>query len=238
MKKLISVLILAMLAVLCLCGCGNDEPIHVVTVEELEAAAAASAEPEEVVVAVEADFEVIDLGDGTCSLRYCSSEAPIVEVPETLYGMTLVSLESFSFNQSPAEMVVLPDTVTYIADYTFVGCDNLKTVQFGAGLESVGEMIFNACLTLETVSFPEGMTTMESLTFGTCANLGEIYVPASVTEIPYGIATLEMCPNIIIVTPEGSVAEDVASEMDLPVAHEFADDASEEVVEEAAVVAE
>lgn len=238
MKKIISVLILAMLAVLCLCGCGNDEPIHVVTVEELEAAAAASAEPEEPVVAVESDFEIIDLGDGTCSLRYCSTEALYVEVPEILYGKTLVSLESFSFNQSAAVEIVLPDTITRIDDYAFVGCERLKTVTFGSGLKSIGEMIFNDCAVLETVIFPDSLTTMDSYAFGTCAALGEVYIPESVTEIPYGITSLTLCPNIVIVTPEGSVAEEVATEMELPVAHEFAADTAEEAAEETETVSE
>lgn len=238
MKKFVSILVLAMLAVLCLCGCGDEEPIHVVTVEELEAASAASAEPEEPVVAVESDFEIIDLGDGTCSLRYCSSEALYVEVPEVLYGKTLVSLESFSFNQSAAEEIVLPDTITRIDDYAFVGCERLKSVTFGSGLKSIGEMIFNDCAVLETVIFPDSLTTMDSYAFGTCANLGEVYIPASVTSIPYGITSLTLCPNIVIVTPEGSVAEDVAIESELPVAHEFAETASEEIVEAAETVSE
>jgi hypothetical protein len=168
----------------------------------------------------EGDFSIVDLGDGTCEISYCYSESSVIEVPSTIYDKTVVGVGQFAFNQSDAVEIILPDTVEYIDSYAFSECENLESISFGQGLLRTGEMIFNDCNSLKQVTFPEGMTTMESITFGFCDILEEVYIPASVTDIENGIAIVEMCPNIIIVTPAGSRAEEVALEYELPVVNE------------------
>lgn len=231
MKKNIILLLVITLTLLVGCGVNVENEIDVVEVDVQGSSYTKSSltEPEvptddgdgntaqESPLVADGDFSINDLGDGTCTVSLCSSEANIIDVPQTIYDLTVVGINQFAFNQSNAQKIKLPDTVKFIESYAFTGCENLVEVSLGAGLERAGEMIFNECPCLESVSFPEGMTTMEQMTFGFCDALGEVFIPETVTDIPDGIAIIEMCPNIVIVTPAGSQAEEVALEYGLPV---------------------
>lgn len=163
----------------------------------------------------EGDFEYFDNGDGTCAVLSCDSEASVIDVPEKISGLTVTSIEDYAFSSLSVEAINLPDTVESLGMAAFFSCENLKTVELGSGLKQVGNKSFMECPALETVTFPDGLKTIE-YAFGTCASLREVYIPASATEIG-GIALLMFCPNIIVVTPAGSVAEQVAIESGLPV---------------------
>ena len=167
--------------------------------------------------ASEDDFSIVELGDGTCEVTYCSSEASIIKVPGTIHGNTVVGMADYAFSNCDAEEIILPDTVEYIGGAVFVNCENLRSVDLGTGLKSIGQMAFNECPVLETLEFPEGMTTIANLVLGSCDVLEEVYIPASVTEIGEVITYTNICPNIVIVTPAGSAAEAVALANELPV---------------------
>lgn len=163
----------------------------------------------------EEDFLYDDLGDGKCELRNCLSDAKEIAVPETIAGLTVVGIGSNCFGSS-VEKVILPDTVEYIRGYAFNACENLRTVEFGTGLRRIGEGTFNICPALEKLSFPEGLEYMDFPIYG-CKALTEVYIPASVTDIPNGITVYDSCPNMVVVTPAGSVAEASAIADGIPV---------------------
>ena len=165
----------------------------------------------------EGDFSITELGDGKCAVNSCTAEVPVIEVPETILGNTVVGIQEFAFSNCEAEEIILPDTVEYIEGAVFVNCYNLRSVDLGAGLQSIGQMAFNICPLLETVEFPDGMTTLDGVVFNYCDILSEVYIPASATEITGVIAYTDLCPNIVIVTPAGSAAEAVALANELPV---------------------
>lgn len=165
----------------------------------------------------EDDFSIVDLGDGTCKISACEATARKLVVPDTIRGLKVVGIGDYAFNQCPAEEIVLPDSVEFIETNAFCLCENMRKVDLGSGLKRIGQLAFLSCNALERVDFPDGMTTLESFVFGACEKLGEVYIPASVTEIPMGIANITQCPNIVIVTPAGSVAEQAAKDNGLPV---------------------
>ena len=96
----------------------------------------------------------------------------------------------------------------------------MKNIEFGNGLQVVGKYVFLHCRSLESVRFPESLMKIEGVIFYECKSLSEVYIPSSVTDIPEGIALIESCPNLVIVTPAGSVAEQVAMEAGIPVRNE------------------
>lgn len=236
MKK-IFLIILLLFALMTICACGSDSETEEMpvtqetlvgltddeTIDEADEAveSEADSEPEEPSKVGEEisddDFSVADLGDGTCEILTCYSDATVIEVPETLCGYTVIGVGQNAFSMTEASQIILPDTVEYIDDYAFSICENLKTVNFGEGLQQTGCMIFNECNALENITLPESMTTMASALLGVCENVKEVYIPASVVNIPEGIASIVLCPNIVIVTPTGSVAEAAAIEAGLPV---------------------
>ena len=72
----------------------------------------------------------------------------------------------------------------------------------------MGDLVFSYCTSLTSLRIPEGTTTIGAL-FCFCPSLKEVYIPASVTEIT-GMVLNDTCPNGVIVTPSGSVAEEFA----------------------------
>ena len=167
----------------------------------------------------EDDFygEVID---GGFVLERCNSDAKEIVVPKTIQGAPVVKIGEDAFSQLQCESVILPSSVTEIDTYAFFECTKLKNVELGEGVQVVGKYVFISCKSLESVRFPESLVRIESVIFNKCDALSDVYIPASVTEIPEGIAFIESCPNLVIVTPAGSIAEQVAKEAGIPVRNE------------------
>ena len=163
------------------------------------------------------DGEVVD---GGFVLKRCNSDAKEIVVPETIQGAPVVRIGKNAFAQLHCESVVLPSSVTEIDDEAFFECSELKNVELGNGLRRMGKVVFIYCKNLESVRFPESLVKIEGVLFHECDALSEVYIPASVTDIPEGIAFIESCPNLVIVTPAGSVAEQVAKEAGIPVRNE------------------
>lgn len=165
--------------------------------------------------------------DGGFVLEYYYSDEKVVVVPETIDGAPVVEIGANAFaiatiradRPNVYEKIVLPSTVTKINEGAFWTCSNLKEIDLGTGLQSIEKMAFSGCSSLETVRFPEGMQSMTGVTFFECDSLKEVYIPASVTTVER-IAFPESCPNLVVVTPAGSAAEQNAKDSGLPFRNE------------------
>lgn len=220
MKKVFVVLLVMCIALSVMVGCGSQKTEEAPKAETKEPATVAveeSTEPEAVQDAGQDEFMYSALDSSTCELTGCRSTGKKIVVPETIDSFTVVGIRSYTFAECNAEEIVLPDTVEYIAQAALSSCPNLVKIDLGKGLKVVADSAFNVCPALKKVEFPDGMTTIGGFCFGFCDSLEEVYIPASVTEIPEGIAFVELCPKIVIVTPAGSRAEEVANESGLPV---------------------
>ncbi len=225
MKRFVCVL-LCIFTVLTVAGCGKDpapapeavpgEQTEAQTPEEAVAPEEEAA-PEKQPSLTASDFIFDPIGDNECVIIGCLTEAEILEVPEKLQEYTVVEIGPDAFSNSEVIEVRLPDTVKYIRDYAFTNCSELKEVYLGNSLEEIGSTVFNFCPKLETVTFPDSLRKIGILCFGMCTSIREVYIPAGATEISDVIADIAFCPNIVIVTPKGSVAEAVALETGLPV---------------------
>lgn len=171
-------------------------------------------------ITTEADFQVESLGPGTCVVTGCTATDAYISVPEEIQGMKVIRIGTRAFEESEATVISIPDSVTYIESYAFSKCENLKSLELSRYLEKVGALAFNECPALTQVIFPNGMTEFEGTPFGRCVSLQVVYIPDSVTVIPDSIAAQTLCPDVIVITPAGSVAEEVALESGLPVSNE------------------
>ena len=210
------------LSLLLLAACGKNEPAQDYTTPADVVAQPEQIQPETEPAKVDAevsesDFRTASLGDGKCELVGCSATAKVIQVPETLYGETVVGIGNNAFALLDAKKIILPDTVEYITEYAFSSCNKLEEVDLGNGLKKTGLFTFNDCNELRSVSFPDGMEEMTEVCFGICEKLGEVYVPASVTTFGNLIDDPALCPNVVIVTPAGSAAEANALEYGIPV---------------------
>ncbi|MCR5750362.1 MAG: leucine-rich repeat protein [Kiritimatiellae bacterium] len=94
--------------------------------------------------------------------------------------------------------VVIPESVTNIADYAFYRCENLETAEVGSpyGVRRIGNSAFSECRNLETVNLSDVLESIGNQAFA-FTSLDSITIPASVTNI--GNQAFAACQNLDIV---------------------------------------
>lgn len=162
----------------------------------------------------EEDFYFTETSEGIRIDSY-GGASPVVVIPATIGGKPVVELRDSAFANSEVEAVVIPENVKRIGEYTFQNCVDLRYVKMREGLSSIGGAAFFGCTSLEKADIPEGVECFEDYLFFGTQSLKQVSIPASVTEMPGGITI--QCPDLVIVTPAGSVAETVAKEEGLTV---------------------
>ncbi|MDR2504953.1 MAG: leucine-rich repeat protein [Oscillospiraceae bacterium] len=80
-------------------------------------------------------------------------------------------------------LVVIPNSVTSIADEAFIRAKAVTGVEFPTRLKSIGRQSFDDCDALASVVLPQGLESIGEYAFFSCELLKEIYIPASVTTI-------------------------------------------------------
>ena len=99
--------------------------------------------------------------------------------------------------------LVIPEGVTEISDYAFIGCTELTSVTIPEGVTSIGEYAFFYCTRLTNIVIPKGVTTIADNAFEYCKRLASITIPDSVTRI--GNYTFRKCTSLTSVTIPDSV---------------------------------
>lgn len=226
MKKNVFMLVVLLLMAVVFSGCGKTEMTEPVETESEEAVPAEtevveeteeeSQEETEAAEVTDEDFQIFDLGDGTCEIGGCFVDSSVIEIPATINDLVVVGIGGSGLSGVQAEQVILPDTVTYIGEAAFNNCENLKSVDLGLGLKSIAMRAFYNCPELENLAFPEGMEEVGMAIFSFSEKIGDVYIPESVT-VCGAIANAELCPNLVVVTPAGSAAEEMAIAAGLPV---------------------
>ena len=155
-----------------------------------------------------ADGEQVLTIDNTGNRSYSEDQDAFCNCPvDQLYVGRSVSLKGDGV-YSPFPKVTgitMGPNVKEIPKYMFTGCNILTSVQFGDGLENIGEeafldcsqlpeadikkcttidaQAFKGCSSLASLKLPEGLENIEASAFYECAKLKDLVIPASVTEI-------------------------------------------------------
>ena len=91
---------------------------------------------------------------------YSGSETEL-KLPSELDGKRVSAVGNGAFRSNGAiTSVVIPDTVTYIADCAFEGCTNLEEVTFGSSVKTIGSYAFKNCQKLVGAQFPDSLETI------------------------------------------------------------------------------
>lgn len=61
--------------------------------------------------------------------------------------------------------------------------NNIRSVEIGEGITSIGSCAFYRCVNLASTVIPEGVTTLGDSAFSACRSLKEIYIPSTVEKI-------------------------------------------------------
>ncbi|MBQ9801741.1 MAG: leucine-rich repeat domain-containing protein [Clostridia bacterium] len=81
---------------------------------------------------------------------------------------------SLYIGNKKAEDLVIPDTVTAIQPFTFIGCPGIKSLTVSDSVLTIGDDSFKDCVNLETVNLGSGVKEVRSSAFENCAKLTSI----------------------------------------------------------------
>lgn len=99
--------------------------------------------------------------------------------------------------------VTLPDSLKYINEYAFSGCD-ITILTMGDGVEEIGSYAFEYAYSLESINFGKNLKTIGEGAFYHC-NILQLTLPEGVTEI--GDCAFEECSKMLIVTIPSTVTK-------------------------------
>ena len=105
-------------------------------------------------------------------------------------------------NELVADLTI-PDSVTEIGSYTFIGCSSLTSVTIPNGVTTIGSYALAYCDSLTSITIPDSVTTIESGAFRNCTSLTSVTIPNSVTTI--GSYALAYCDSLTSITIPDSV---------------------------------
>ena len=81
------------------------------------------------------------------------------------------------------DRVVLPSTMTAIADYAFYYASSLDEVVIPEGVVSIGASAFTNCTALAGITLPDSLTTIGTSAFHSCKNLSSVTFGSGLTSI-------------------------------------------------------
>ena len=79
--------------------------------------------------------------------------------------------------------MVVAGKISKIADFAFLNCDNLTSVNIPDSVTTIGKSAFDSCDSLTSVNIPDSVTTIGEYAFRDCTSLTSVNIPDSVTTI-------------------------------------------------------
>lgn len=83
--------------------------------------------------------------------------------------------------------IVIPNSVTIIAERVFDKCKNITSIVIPEGVTSIGEYAFCMCSSLTEITLPSSLVTIGDAAFSTCTNLSQINIPDGVESIGWAV---------------------------------------------------
>ena len=119
--------------------------------------------------------------DETCVGSYAISylcdyyNINIANFEHIIFDDTIKAISNSVFYKLDNIETVSMESVLYIDDYAFAGCENLKTVLFSNNLVSIGRAAFQNCKSLESVEFGNKLSSIDSYAFYGCEQLQSVF---------------------------------------------------------------
>ena len=136
------------------------------------------------------------LGDRTLTMEDGVYTPPKhIIVPDTIDGLPVYVIGPDAFKGASIETIKISKNVVSIEAGAFVGCPNLKEVEFtdvivdvknceeGTGVKSIGTSAFAECPNLTTIKLPDSLVKLGASAFAECVSLKEIVLPAALEEL-------------------------------------------------------
>ena len=129
-----------------------------------------------------------------CNIKYASYDSNPLYYANNLY-----------LNGDLVTDLVIPDSVTSIGDYAFVGCNGLTSITIPDSVTSIGSHAFEDCASLTSITIPDSVTSIGSYAFYGCRSLTSITIPASVKSI--GSYMFSDCDSLTGIYYNGTMRE-------------------------------
>ena len=141
--------------------------------------------------------------DGKIIITKYRGNCQSVQIPATIKGIDVVSVDPATFKNTNVDTVFFADgsKVTYFRG--FKGMSKLKKVATPANCESVDREAFKGCTGLTTVVFNSSLKQIEKEAFKDCTSLKSVTFPNSLEEI--GESAFSGCKQLSTVTLNNKV---------------------------------
>lgn len=120
------------------------------------------------IIAPNADESKLNVDGNGRLISYSGSETSIT-IPQTVNGITVVSIGEGAFADSALTEIVLPDTVKVISNNAFSNCQDLKTV-FAVNATLIGDRAFYNCINLRNPFLGELVSVGSYAFYNVCSN--------------------------------------------------------------------
>lgn len=80
----------------------------------------------------------------------------------------------------------IPNNITSIDDFAFLGCSKLTSITISSSVTSIGSAAFEHCSSLISITIPNSVTKIGSDAFYNCSSLTSINIPNSVISVKTG----------------------------------------------------
>jgi hypothetical protein len=104
-------------------------------------------------VVVQAQFTFTTNADNTITIEGYTGSGGSVTIPGSTNGLLVTSIGEWAFYATSVTNVLVPDSVTHIADGAFFDCAALANVTIGTSNASIGDWTFAFCPNLSSVCF-------------------------------------------------------------------------------------
>jgi len=109
-------------------------------------------------------------------------------------GVVNIGKQAFSTCRALNGELILPNSVTTLADGAFEYCIKITDLTLSNKLNNMGLTVFNGCTQLTNVEIPNGVTIIGEGAFISCTAISEITIPSSVTGI--GVNAFYRCSGL------------------------------------------
>jgi hypothetical protein len=123
--------------------------------------------------------------NGTITITRYMGPGGAVIIPSAINGYPVTSIGStmfFSSHSSPSS-VTIPNSVTGIEPFAFLGCESLTNITIPNSVTIIGSHAFAHCTGLTNVTIPKSVTNIGAAAFISCSRLTSVTIPSSVTSI-------------------------------------------------------
>lgn len=160
-------------------------------------------------------YEVISESENTCAITSYSGTATVLEIPSTIDGYTVISINKYTFYYcDKLTSITIPNSVISIGDYAFSYCSSLTDITIPKTSTTIGIGVFYNCDSLANVYFTGDLADWCDMNFSYfdsnpmyyADNLyidgelleGDILIPDNVSEIKYLFMNCSSLTSVII----------------------------------------